>query len=153
MPVPELVPFAREAGYRTDTIGRYRDGQFYAAIHGAHRGDDNELDLHRERIRWYAYLHLFGSDGRHRRSEISLIGIAPYLRGELRRRADSRLTALLGRLEGLQFGDIAIRLFREQHDGVTFGLIDESGDKHESWVELYPDRLGFCEPWYGSYST
>jgi formate hydrogenlyase regulatory protein HycA len=153
MPVPELVPVAREPGYHTDTIGQYRDGQFYAAIRGAHRDDDSEPDPHRDRIHWYAYLHLFGSDGRHRRSEISLIGIAPYLRGELRERADAQLAALLGQLEGLQFGDIAIRLFCEQHDGVTFGLIDESGDRRESWVELYPDRLGFCEPWDGSYST
>jgi hypothetical protein len=39
-----------------------------------------------------------------------------------------------------------------------FGLVDESGDRagdggHIDWVELYPDRLGFCDPWDGYYST
>jgi hypothetical protein len=37
---------ARQAGYRTGTIGRYRDGQFCAAVHGAQH-DDDEPDLHR----------------------------------------------------------------------------------------------------------
>lgn len=77
-------------------------------------------------------------------------GIAPTQLAE-RWRADSRLAALLAQLGGLQFGDIAIRRFREHHDGVTFGLIDESGDRSESWAELYPDGLGLCEPWDGSY--
>ena len=40
---------------------------------------------------------------------------------------------------------------------MVFGLIDESGDRagdgrHVDWVELYPDRLGFHEPWDGTYS-
>lgn len=43
MAVPDVVHIAREPGYRTDTIGSYRDGQFYAAIHGAHRDDDTGL--------------------------------------------------------------------------------------------------------------
>jgi formate hydrogenlyase regulatory protein HycA len=30
MAVPALIPIAHEAGYRTDTIGRYDDGQFFA---------------------------------------------------------------------------------------------------------------------------
>jgi hypothetical protein len=55
--VPQRVPIAREAGYRTDTIGRYLDGQFYAAVYGAHRDDDHAPDRRRERVRWYAYLH------------------------------------------------------------------------------------------------
>jgi hypothetical protein len=63
MPAPDLIPIAREPGYRTDTIGRYADGQFYAAVHGARRDGDHEPDMGRERIRWYAYLHLFDADG------------------------------------------------------------------------------------------
>lgn len=153
MPVPGVVPIARQAGHRTDTIGRYRDGQFYAAICGAHRDGDNELDVHRERVRWYVFLHLFDPDGYYRRSDISLAGIAPYLRGELGARAHAQLAELLGELSGLRFGDIAIRPFREHHDGVTFGLIDVSGSRRGDWAELYPDRLGFTEPWDGSYST
>jgi formate hydrogenlyase regulatory protein HycA len=153
MAIPDVIRIAREPGYRTGTIGRYRDGQFYAAIHGAHSDDDKELDLHRERIRWYAYLHLFDSAGYHQRSDVRLAGTGPYLRGELRQRAEAQLAALLAQLDGLHFGDIQIRLFREQHDGVTFGLIDESGAERGDWAELHPGQLGFSQPWDGTYST
>ena len=153
MAVPHRVPIAREAGYRTDNIGRYRDGQFYAAVHGTHRDDDHAPDRRRERVRWYAYVHLFDADGNHCKSEISLIGVAPSLRGDLGEQAAARLASLVGQLEEAEFGDIAIRPFTLTHDGVTFGLIDESDTDRGSWAELYPDRLGFSDPWDGTYST
>jgi hypothetical protein len=151
--VPEVIPIARETGYHTDTIGRYADGQFYARIHGAHRDDDREHNLDRERIRWYAYVHLFGLDGVHVRSDVALIGIGPYLRGQLGEQADATLAALLDQLPDRTFGGIAIRPFRVLYDGVTFGLIDESDTDRGAWFELYPDRLGFGEPWDGLYDT
>ncbi|GAA0268513.1 hypothetical protein [Cryptosporangium japonicum] len=153
MPVPALIPIAREPGYRTDTIGRFAEGQFYAVVHGARRNDDDELDLRRERVRWYAYLHRFDHAGNHVDSKIALIGIGPYLRGELRRRAEERLRELLDELADPDYGDIAIRPFRVVHDGVTFGLIDESEAEWGDWVELYPDRLVFTDPWDGTYNT
>lgn len=153
MAVPQRVPIAREAGYRTDTIGRYRDGLFYAAVHGAHRDDDHARDLGRERVRWYAYLHLFDASGTHRGSEVTLIGVAAYLRGDLAKQAAARLASLLGQLKDAEFGDIAICPFSLAYDGVTFGLIDESSPGRGSWAELYPDRLGFSDPWDGTYST
>lgn len=64
-----------------------------------------------------------------------------------------RLASLLGQLEDAEFGSIAIRPFTLTYDGVTFGLIDESGPDRGSWAELYPDRLGFSDPWDGTYST
>ena len=153
MAVPQRVPIAREAGYHTDTIGRYRDGQFYAAVHGAHRDDDHAPDQERERVRWYAYLHLFDAGGKHHKSEVSLIGVAPYLGGELCEQATARLMSLVGQLDEAEFGDISIRPFTVTYDGVTFGLVDESDPDRGSWAELYPDRLGFSDPWDGSYST
>ncbi len=153
MSPPDLVPIAREPGCHTDRVGRYADGQFYAGIHCADRDDDHEPDPDRERIRWYAYLHLFDADGSHRRSDISLVGIAPHLRGAPGEQADTRLAGLLDQLPERQYGGIAIQLFRVAYDGVTFGLIDESDAERGDWVELYPDRLGFTEPWDGLYST
>lgn len=38
-------------------------------------------------------------------------------------------------------------------DGVVFGLIDESEPVRGDLIELYPDRLGFHEPWNGLYGT
>jgi len=56
-------------------------------------------------------------------------------------------------MAGHSYGDIRIRLFRVDFDGVVFGLIDESEPERGDWVELYPDRLGFHEPWNGLYDT
>lgn len=104
-------------------------------------------------MRWYAVLHLFDAAGSYRRSEISLIGIAPRLSGDLGEQAAARLAALIGQLEDARFGDIAIRPFTVTYDGVTFGLIDESAPDRGNWAELYPDRLGFTDPWDGTCST
>lgn len=136
--VPQGVPIAREAGCRIDTIGRYRDGQFYAAVQHAHRDDDHPRDRKRGRVRWYAYLHLFDADGNHRESEISLIGIAPYLKGGLGALATARLASLLGELEEAESGAIAIRPFTLIYDGVSFGLIHESTPGRGNWAQLYP---------------
>ncbi|WP_141714913.1 hypothetical protein [Micromonospora rhizosphaerae] len=61
-----------------------------------------------------------------------------------------------GHLVGLRRSALAV--FRTHQDGVVFGLIDESGGRagdgsRVDWVELYPDRLGFHEPWDGLYDT
>jgi hypothetical protein len=153
MPLPARIPIAYNPDHRTDMIGSYADGQFYATVHGAHRDDDQEDDRGRERVRWYAYLHLFDVDGHHRRSDITLMGIAPYLEGELRSRAETKLADLVDQLGDHRFEDIAIRLFRVVEDGVTFGLLDESHPERGDWAELHPDWLGFCAPWDGDYST
>jgi formate hydrogenlyase regulatory protein HycA len=149
--LPEVVPIAHEPGYHTDTIGRYADGQFYAAVHGAVRVGDDPYD--RECLRWYAYVHRFDADGRYLRSDIEALGPAPFLRGELYERANLRLEELLDALPGLEYGDIAIRPFQLSFDGVLFGLIDESDGERGDWAELYPDGLGFGEPWDGEYDT
>jgi hypothetical protein len=153
VPVPEVIHIARESRNRTETIGTYRDGQFYAAIHGAHLDDDPEPDPQRERVRWYVYLHLFDHAGHHQQSDIWLAGIAPFLAGDIREQAHARLIDLLKQLDGKLYRDIRIRPFRQQYDGITFGLIDESSPDRGDWVELYPDRLGFSTPWDGTYST
>ncbi|MEJ3745489.1 hypothetical protein WEI85_19620 [Actinomycetes bacterium KLBMP 9797] len=133
MPVPKLIPIAHEPGYRTDRIGRYDDGLFLAAAWDHH-----------------AYVHLFEPDGAYRHSRI----VRVQDRGEL----DQALEELVAPLPGRVYGDIAVRLFQTRHDGIVFGLVDESGDRagdggHTDWVELYPDRLGFHEPWDGLYDT
>jgi len=153
MSLPPVIPIAHEPDYRTASIGRYAEGQFYAAIQGAHRDNDREPDRERARIRWYTYIHLFDHDGRHRGSQVELIGVAPTLHGDFRERAEDTLSNMLTSLQDRKFGDIAIRPFWLEHDGVTFGLFDESSPERGGWAELYPDRLGFHEPWDGLYDT
>lgn len=76
------------------------------------------------------YLHLFDHNGNHVSSDVTMVGEADVLQG-----------------------DIAIRLFEVQHDGVRFALVDESEPERGDWVELYPERYGFHEPWDGLYDT
>lgn len=133
MPVPDLIPIAYEPGYRTDRIGRYDGGQFFASAWDRH-----------------AYVHLFDHDGVHRESTV-----VPVPTGAASERV---LDDLVAPLSGMVDGDIAVGLFQFEFDGVLFGLVDESGDRagdggHIDWVELYPDGLGFSEPWDGLYST
>ena len=133
MPVPKLIPITHEPDYRTDTIGRYDDGLFLAG------GWDRHI-----------YVHLFTPSGAYRHSTIKQV---PDRTG-----MESELQALIADLPGKVYGDIAVELFRTHHDGILFGLIDESGDRagdggHIDWVELHPDRLGFHEPWDGLYDT
>jgi formate hydrogenlyase regulatory protein HycA len=142
MVLPARIPIVHEPEYRTDTIGRYRDGQFYANIHGAGRN-----------TKWYVYLHLFDHDGNHVSSDITMIGEAERLWDGLAEPAYAKRTELLDSLPEREFGDIAIRPFELFFDGVRFALVDESEPERGDWAELYPDGLGFNPPWSGEYST
>ncbi|GAA1553262.1 hypothetical protein GCM10009827_087450 [Dactylosporangium maewongense] len=147
MAMPQRIPIAHEPDHRTDTIGRYAAGYFYAAVHGARR-DVDDLD---ESFAWYAYVHRFDHDGRHEASTIRRIAVSRYLTDP--EAANRILATLLDELDAPRFDDIAIQPFRLTYDGVLFGLVDESDADRGDWAELYPDRLGFTQPWDGSYST
>jgi hypothetical protein len=150
-PIPEAIPIAREAGFHTDTIGTYDHGQFYANIHGALPGDP-PVTLDGE-THWYAYVHTFDASGNYQDSEIDFIKTGALL-GEDADRAQARLTQWLDALPGRRFGDIKIKPFRVEYQGVLFGLVDESEERDgDPWFELYPDGLGFGEPWDGAYDT
>ena len=147
---PVLIPIAHEPEYHTDTIGTYEAGQFIANIHGAQQ--------HHERwkpgsiTRWFAYVHRFDHSGNHVSSDIRPLGTGPGLPD--RELAETTLTELLNQLADRRFGDIRIKLFRVMHDGVLFGLVDETGLHGLSpWAELYPEGLGFHRPWDGEYDT
>lgn len=160
MRVPDVIPITHEPGYRTETIGRYDGGQFFASITNASpvgvRGVDHQ--------RMFVVLHRFDDDGHHTGSDVWGAGTArdeERLRGTpgspLARR-EARLDALLAALPGARFGDIAIRPFEVFVDGVRFGLVLETHDEDDpdgppDRAELYPDRLGFGEPWDGHADT
>lgn len=165
MRVPEVIPIVREPDYRTDTIGRYDGGQFFASVTYAfrdgYRHDDWDWKDHKL---VFAVLHRFDDDGRHTGSDIWCAGT---LSDELRLKgsseaplaqAEARMAALLDGLPGRQFCDIAIRPFQVVVDDVIFGLVlethaEDSPDGAPDWAELYPNRLGFGEPWEGYYDT
>jgi formate hydrogenlyase regulatory protein HycA len=61
---------------------------------------------------------------------------------------------MLADLPGAVFGDIAIRLFQVERDGVFFGLVDASHEERGGdSAELYPQRMGFFPPFNGLYDT
>lgn len=153
MAVPELIPISRMPGYRTDTIGRYDGGQFFAYVTGTSReGFQGDSDWRKHKP-WYAVLHHFDHAGVRNDSRIWSPG--PGIRDGL---AD-RLTEWLNELPGREYCDIAIRPFELIYNGTCFGLILEShgeyaeGAEELDWAELYPGRLGFSAPWDGSYDT
>ncbi|MFF7989621.1 hypothetical protein ACFZDG_07495 [Kitasatospora xanthocidica] len=141
MSVPELIPIRHEPEGRTRTIGRWRGGEFFASVTGP-----------AGRPGWYAVLHRFDAAGRYLDSSIEPTGTG----AEARRLLDEWLDALPGR----EFGSIAIAPFEVRVDGELFGLVIEEDDEveedeedHRFTAELYPDGLGFHEPWCGCYDT
>lgn len=152
MTIPELIPIKRYAGYHTDTIGQHAEGQFFACITGAHvRLLHPDADLAR-RQRWYAVLHRFDSDGNHLGSDIEFAGTTADGQQASVDKAWATLDGWLGQLVSPVYGDIAVKLFEVEVDGVRFGLVDLSGD-HGEHVELLPNHFGFYPPWNGSYDT
>lgn len=158
MPVPDLIPVAHEPDYRTATIGRYDGGQFFASLTYAFRDGYNVTwgDWQDHKLA-FAVLHRFDHDGHHVGSEV-LAG------GTVREEQDGVtfapgpeewLAARLDALPGREFGSIAIRPFQTVHHGVLFGLVLERHGEGpgDDWAELYPDQLGFHEPWDGLYDT
>ncbi|WP_203692582.1 hypothetical protein [Catellatospora coxensis] len=154
--LPEVIPIKYEPGYRTDRIGRYAGGQFFADVTGAYREGAVLGDDWRQEQRIYAVLHRFDDTGQHLGSDVLFAGVRAD--GDAVERADQTVTGWLSDIGPVTFCDIAIRPFRVDVDEVVFGLIDETSDDPEQsrsgpWAELYPQRLGFHEPWNGEYDT
>ena len=103
-------------------------------------------------------LHLFDAEGHYRDSEIWCAGTwaeqqrDPDGDDSVLARARVHLAKLLRSLPRRSYTDIAVRPFRVTVDGVLFGLLTGEDDG-EAWAELYPDHLGFGEPWDGTYDT
>jgi hypothetical protein len=160
MAVPEVIPIAYEPKHRTESIGRYADGQFLASVTYAFPQGFRLDDGWEQHKRLYTVLHTFDAEGRYRNSDIWCAGTwaqqqsNPHGDDSVLHRARARLATLLRSLPRRSYTDIAIRPFQLTYENVLFGLVirkDEEDD--EDWAELYPDQLGFGEPWDGSYDT
>jgi formate hydrogenlyase regulatory protein HycA len=152
MAIPDLIPIAREEGYRTDTIGRFDGGQFLGFVtFTLPMPPPDDWPRHK---RYYAVLHRFDDDGNHLGTEAWFAGVAADGEGDVHARASSRLDAMIAALGEVEYGDVSVKLFSVEVDGETFGLVDASDpDEEVEEVELKPNYLVFFEPWDGSYDT
>jgi hypothetical protein len=146
-----------EPGYRTERIGRYTGGQFFADITGAYQeGVDPGPDWPHQQT------DLRGAPPiRRKRTPHRLESLVCGRRGDSHAAVEAAERVLKGWLTALEpvtYCNIIIRPFRVDFDNVVFGLIDETTDDPDEghggpWAELYPQRLGFHEPWNGEYDT
>ncbi|AQZ66198.1 unnamed protein product [[Actinomadura] parvosata subsp. kistnae] len=151
MAVPEVIPMSYEPDYHTGTIGHWAGGQFLGSVVAAFRQGYTRTDDWLQHKRWYAVLHTFDAEGRLLASKIECTGSEDDHRRSVDT-AQERMAKWLGELDGVRFADIAVRPFRVEFDGVVFGLVVEEfeGEEH---AELYPNNIGFYEPWDGLYDT
>lgn len=157
MQLPEVIPIKYEPDYRTNRIGQHAGGQFFADITGAYQGGVIPGHDWRHQQRIYAVLHLFDDSGHHTGSKLWFAGVKAEGSTAVDR-AEQVLSDWLSEIVPVTYCDIAVRPFRADFDNVVFGLIDETtddpGEGHGGpWAELYPQRLGFHEPWNGEYDT
>jgi hypothetical protein len=119
--LPEVIPIKYEPGYRTDRIGRYAGGQFFADVTGAYQEGVAVGQDWREQMRVYALLHRFNDSGHHVGSDVWFAGVRSDSAAV--ERAEEMLSGWLSDIGPVTFCDIAIRPFRVVFDDVVFGLI------------------------------
>ncbi len=136
--VPSRIKVGRAA--ETPFIGRYGDGlqfmSFVVRMRGAASREEQVL----------AVQHLFDPEGRH--VETRTFPAGPVSDRGAQRRAEEKQQEWLRQLKTLLLGPIEISPFRDERDGLVFGLQAESGGT----LLLVPNGLRFAAPWDGSYT-
>src|ERR1051325_10590107 len=101
MEVTEVIPIACQPKHRTESIGRYADGQFLASVTYAFPQGFRLDDGWEEHKRLYTVLHTFDAEGYYRASDIWCAGTwaaqqrAPHGEDSVLTRARVRLATLL----------------------------------------------------------
>lgn len=141
--LPEVIPINRIEDYHSHYMGTYGDGnQFWARI----------LNMNFSEPVVYVVLHKFDCEGDHLGTDHKLIKVEAN-EEDLLERARIVRGKLIERLGHVEYGDIAIKLFRIKIDGHVFGLIDSSSEEWGDLVTMEPGDLGFHPPWNGDYDT
>jgi hypothetical protein len=133
-------------------VGSYDGGkQFMAFVSGTFA-----VDRQHEPKRWIAVLHLFDADGNHVTTQTRLGGFDAEGRKIAVEKAWIEMEDLIADIVGvdIEFHDISIKLFSVEVDGVTHGLLYETGERSGEWVMLEPLDVMFHPPWdSGKFST
>lgn len=149
--IPSKIKILREEEYHTQYIGKYNDEkQFMAFIVGVPL--DTRVSSIRQKLRWYAVLHRFDSDGNHLGTQAIFLGTKPFV-NQLDN-AQAKFAEMLAQLGPLTYCDVEVKLFSTRIDGQEFGLVDASvAEEDYRSVELVPNGLAFFPPWDGTYET
>jgi formate hydrogenlyase regulatory protein HycA len=159
MKAPARIPINREPGYHTDSIGTWSGGLFMAFIvAGFPKGFKLDLanDSWKAQKRWYCVVHLFDKAGNHTGTDAEFLGTTAEGERRVLEDAEHRLDKMLAKLGPRKLGNISVRLFEAEIDGVEFGLEAETYEIEGQTVErvtLWPNDLAFFEPWNGYYDT
>jgi formate hydrogenlyase regulatory protein HycA len=152
MAIPNKIRINREEDYHTHFIGSYAGGQFMGFVTATLPMP--LLKDWKSQQRWYAVLHTFTSEGRHKKTDAWFAGTTAEGVSQVLPRAQQKLDEMLLTLDGREFDSVEVELFSVQVDGHTFGLVDDSKpDKDIVSVRLLPNDLTFLEPWDGEYYT
>lgn len=129
--IPKRIPINREAGYHTEHIGKFRDGQYMGFIFFLETGQ----------TRLIAVLHLFDKAGAHLESKSwdTRAGAEP----------EKALVAAISALPEAKPDNISVQLFTITLLEHEFGL-KKIDSKRVAYV---PYGLAFFAPWTGNYST
>jgi formate hydrogenlyase regulatory protein HycA len=153
MAVPRTIKIRREAGYHTDQIGKYGDGNQFMGFVTATLPLPLPSDWQAHK-RWYAVLHTFDKKGKHLNTEAWFAGTTADGEWETLQRARTRLAEMIAALGSVKYGNVKVGLFQVQIEGYTFGLVDASEpDEGDECIQLLPNDLVFFEPWDGTYDT
>jgi formate hydrogenlyase regulatory protein HycA len=149
--VPNRIKIRREKRYHTHYIGKIDDGtQFMAFIVGV--PPTKKAHGRKRNLVWYGVLHMFDSQGRHLRTQSSLLGAKAFANELLD--VDATLDEMVRKLGKTRYSDIEVELFSVQIDGHKFGLVDASiPEEGYVRIDLLPNQLAFFPPWDGTYST
>jgi formate hydrogenlyase regulatory protein HycA len=158
--------------YRFEYVGRFDgDKQFMAFVtgampHASWKGElpaDSEMrgpaDYYAKHKGWYAVIHRFDAVGNHLGSEVRLGGKDEEGRDVAGDKAWDQLNEIARPMGPVVFGDILVRPFALEIDGVLFGLIyesyvDEADGSFREYVMLQPNDVMVHPPWEsGEYST
>ncbi|MBV9124701.1 MAG: hypothetical protein JO112_15195 [Planctomycetes bacterium] len=153
--------------YHFENVGRLPDGtQFMAYVTGAfptgmeyYLGEDWQT-----KKRWLAVIHRFDAEGNHIGTDTRLGAFDIEGRQVAGDKALAHLEDMYAALTANgepEFGDIWVKLFSVEIDGVTHGLCyeqseeePEEGEERSQWVMLQPRDIMFHPPWdSGNYST
>jgi hypothetical protein len=157
---PDRLRIPRDE-HRFTNVGRRADGvQFMAYVGSAYpehyRHDDNWMSVQR----WQAVAHYFDGEGHHLRTDVRLGGVATDDRA--RDNAFGHLSAIYEELVGFgepEFGDIWVKLFSVEIDGIRYRLWyerreDDGDGGYESVYFNHVLSVSFWPPWEsGGYDT